>query len=169
MNTTTIQDQPAPTQNALTPVWDLVIQDMQERNQVGIQRYGTPLQPFNGRDALVDAYQEALDLAVYLRQAIVERTALDDLEQEHRMMRARNERLEAELAALIEQPPQRKPLTADDLKEPKNGQQWRVEWWNESCRMMLPSDANLDRFVAYKNGTLQFTIKKADHGIKGDA
>jgi hypothetical protein len=99
MNTTTIQDQPAPTHNALTPVWDLVIQDMQERNQVGIQRYGTPLQPFNGRDALVDAYQEALDLAVYLRQAIAERTALDDLEQEHRMMRARNERLEAELAS----------------------------------------------------------------------
>ena len=117
MNTTTIQDQPAPTHNALTPVWDLVIQDMQERNQVGIQRYGTPLQPFNGRDALVDAYQEALDLAVYLRQAIAERTALDDLEQEHRMMRARNERLEAELAALIEQPPQRKPLTHEQRLE----------------------------------------------------
>lgn len=99
MSTAIIQDQPAPTHNALTPVWDLVIQDMQERNQVGIQRYGTPLQPFNGRDALVDAYQEALDLAVYLRQAIAERTALDDLEQEHRMMRARNERLEAELAS----------------------------------------------------------------------
>ena len=35
--------------------------------------HGTPLQAHNGRDPLVDAYQEALDLAVYLRQAIEER------------------------------------------------------------------------------------------------
>jgi hypothetical protein len=63
-------------------------------------------------------------------------------------------------------PPQRKPLTADELKEPKNGEQWHVVWWNESCRMMLPSDAKLDSFVAYKNGTLKFTIKKAAYGIK---
>jgi hypothetical protein len=68
-----IQDQPAPITNSLPAVWDLVIADMQARDQVGRERYGTPLQPFNGRDALVDAYQEALDLAVYLRQAIAER------------------------------------------------------------------------------------------------
>ena len=36
-------------------------------------RYGTALQPHNGRDALLDAYEEALDLAMYLKQAIVER------------------------------------------------------------------------------------------------
>ena len=66
------------------------------------------------------------------------------------------------------QPQQAKPepLTADDLKEPKNGKQWRVEWWNESCRMMLPAGSKLDGFVSYKNGTLQFTIKKTAHGIK---
>lgn len=40
---------------------------------MGRARYGTPLQAGNGRDALVDAYQEALDLCVYLRQAIEER------------------------------------------------------------------------------------------------
>lgn len=68
-----IKDQPAPTSNSRPAVWDLVIKDMQERDAVGRERYGTPLQPFNGRDALVDAYQEALDLAVYLRQAIEER------------------------------------------------------------------------------------------------
>lgn len=34
-----------------------------------------PLQAHNGRDPLVDAYQEALDLVVYLRQAIEERRA----------------------------------------------------------------------------------------------
>jgi hypothetical protein len=68
-----IKDQPAPTSNGLPAVWDLVIADMKERDAIGRERYGTPLQPFNGRDALVDAYQEALDLAVYLRQAIAER------------------------------------------------------------------------------------------------
>jgi hypothetical protein len=52
---------------------DLVIQDMAARKALGIQRYGTPLQAHNGRDALLDAYQEALDLCVYLRQAIEER------------------------------------------------------------------------------------------------
>lgn len=68
-----IQDQPAPIPNTRPAVWLLVIQDMAERDTVGRERYGTPLQPYNGRDALVDAYQEALDQAVYLRQAIYER------------------------------------------------------------------------------------------------
>lgn len=68
-----ITDQPAPLTNDKPAVWDLVMQDMLERDQVGRMRYGTPLQPHNGRDALVDAYQEALDLSVYLRQAIYER------------------------------------------------------------------------------------------------
>lgn len=48
--------------------------DMAARKRVGIERYGMPLQAFNGRDALIDAYQEALDLCCYLRQAIEERT-----------------------------------------------------------------------------------------------
>lgn len=65
--------QPAPKQNDSTPIWDLVIADMRERDRVGRERYGTPLRVNNGRDALVDAYQEALDLVVYLRQAIEER------------------------------------------------------------------------------------------------
>lgn len=70
---TTINDQPAPQSNTSTLIWELVIADMRERDHVGRQRYGTPLQANNGRDALVDAYQECLDLAVYLRQAIEER------------------------------------------------------------------------------------------------
>jgi hypothetical protein len=40
---------------------------------LGVRKYGTPLQAHNGRDGLMDAYQEALDLAVYLRQLIAER------------------------------------------------------------------------------------------------
>lgn len=69
------EHQPAPTSNDSVPIWELVITDMKERDAVGRERYGTPLQANNGRDALVDAYQEALDLAVYLRQAIEERNA----------------------------------------------------------------------------------------------
>ena len=65
--------QPPPKRNDSTPIWDLVIADMRERDREGRRRYGMPLQAHNGRDVLVDAYQEALDLAVYLRQAIEER------------------------------------------------------------------------------------------------
>jgi len=64
--------EPEPIKNSHPAVWDLVIQDMQERDRAGQERYNTRLQPFNGRKALVDAYQEALDLAVYLRQLIYE-------------------------------------------------------------------------------------------------
>lgn len=63
------------TSNASQPIWELVIADMRERDRVGRARYGTPLQANNGRDPLIDAYQEALDLAVYLRQAIAERAS----------------------------------------------------------------------------------------------
>lgn len=49
-----------------------VAADLVIREQVGVQRYGTSLQAFNRRDALRDAYEEAVDLAVYLKQAIVE-------------------------------------------------------------------------------------------------
>lgn len=66
-------EQPLPIPNHLPHIADLVLADMVERKQLGIQRYGTPLQAHNGRDALLDAYQEALDLALYLRQAIYER------------------------------------------------------------------------------------------------
>lgn len=66
--------QPPPAKNAKHPaVWELVVQDMIERDSQGAKKYGTRLQPFNGRDGLVDAYQEILDLAVYLRQLIFER------------------------------------------------------------------------------------------------
>ena len=68
--------QPSPIHNNNPISWDLVVKDMQERNSVGTEKYGTPLQPFNGRDVLVDAYQEALDLVVYLRTAIYERDGI---------------------------------------------------------------------------------------------
>lgn len=73
MSLTDTTAQPAPKPNANQAVWDLVVQDMLERDKFGESKYGTRLQAFNGRDALVDAYQEALDLVVYLRTAIYER------------------------------------------------------------------------------------------------
>lgn len=51
---------------------DLVIADMDERKAFGLRKYGTVLTVNNGRNPLVDAYEEVLDLAVYLKQAIVE-------------------------------------------------------------------------------------------------
>lgn len=65
--------QPAPVATKHPASWDLVLADMTERDKFGKSKYGTSLQPGNGRDALADAYQEALDLAVYLRTAIYER------------------------------------------------------------------------------------------------
>jgi hypothetical protein len=65
-------EQPTPIQNQKPAVWDLVIKDMTDRDQWGRSKYGTPLQPFNGRDALVDLYQELLDAVVYCRQVIEE-------------------------------------------------------------------------------------------------
>jgi hypothetical protein len=68
-----IADQPPPKSATGPAIQDLVMADVAERKRIGIERYGTPLQAHNGRDALVDAYQEALDLVQYLRQAIYER------------------------------------------------------------------------------------------------
>jgi hypothetical protein len=64
--------EPNPQPNLFPPVWDLVIADMQARDTFGLNKYHTHLQPYNGRSALRDAYQESLDLVVYLRQAIYE-------------------------------------------------------------------------------------------------
>jgi hypothetical protein len=53
--------------------WDFVMADMRSRDNMGAVKYGTRLQPYNGRDGLLDAYHEALDLVVYLRLALYER------------------------------------------------------------------------------------------------
>ncbi len=60
-------NQPIPAPNNLPHSWDLVIEDMKARDLVGVSRYGTPLQPFNGRDSLLDLSDELMDGIVYLR------------------------------------------------------------------------------------------------------
>lgn len=81
MTTPATDQQQAPTPNSGQDVWLLVIAEMEERRQFGLKKYGQPVRAFNGRDPLVDAYQEALDLCVYLRQAIAERDAVPDYEK----------------------------------------------------------------------------------------
>jgi hypothetical protein len=73
-SSTSSTPEPAPVNRDDRPdVWPLVIADMEARDAFGREKHGVPLRPDNGRDALRDAYQEALDLVVYLRQAIWER------------------------------------------------------------------------------------------------
>lgn len=70
--------QAPPKKNENTPIWDLVIKDIQERDGNGLKKYGVRLQSFNGRNALIDSYQEVLDLIVYFRQSIEEREVMVD-------------------------------------------------------------------------------------------
>ena len=67
------KSQPDPEFNDNPVIQTLVMNDMADRLKLGIERYGTGLQGHNGRDMLLDAYEEALDLCVYLRGAIYER------------------------------------------------------------------------------------------------
>lgn len=43
-----------------------------KRREKGIETYGTPLQPFNGRNAFQDLLDELLDACVYAKQAFLE-------------------------------------------------------------------------------------------------
>jgi hypothetical protein len=56
-----------------TDIWPLVLADIEARVEAGQAKYGPVLQSHNGHDALMDAYQEAIDLVLYLRQLIEER------------------------------------------------------------------------------------------------
>ncbi|MFZ1493119.1 MAG: hypothetical protein WAU60_06860 [Candidatus Competibacter denitrificans] len=97
----TVKQSP-PTESRHIPIVWLVTHDLERRAAEGRVKYGTLLRGFNGREALTDAYQEALDLAMYLRQLMYEQSALA----------AENTRLKSEivqLRALLDQ-------RADDLK-----------------------------------------------------
>jgi hypothetical protein len=50
---------------------------VRQRREKGIAMYGRSLQAFNGRRALVDALEEAVDLAAYLEQELHERAKLE--------------------------------------------------------------------------------------------
>lgn len=65
-------DQPQPIITDGPIVKDAVIADIEalcERRRV---KYGTHLQPNNGRNALVDLYEELVDAVLYLKQLMIE-------------------------------------------------------------------------------------------------
>lgn len=64
--------EPSPVPNSKPSIHDLVIADMESRKRMGLKKYGTVLQAGNGRNALKDAYEEVLDLAMYLKQKLEE-------------------------------------------------------------------------------------------------
>lgn len=51
---------------------DRVAADLATRKALGLRKYGSLLQAFNGRNALLDLYEELLDAVVYLRQCLDE-------------------------------------------------------------------------------------------------
>lgn len=92
--------QPPPKKNEHPSVWETIIEkemqnpynsfaqefvvpDMRKRHEKGLETYGVALQPHNGRDALTDAYEEALDLLAYVTQLEMERggylTLIDEI------------------------------------------------------------------------------------------
>ncbi len=138
--------QPAPKPNDLPSMHDLVaefierqagdaswkhplLNALRERKTVGFLTYGTPLQPFNGRDALQDAFEELLDATVYLRQAVYESN-----HAEQKM---------PELEYLFKQTVEMSARTALALRHrqlpeasPKMGTgDWRLFWVNEESEV----------------------------------
>lgn len=96
-----LRPEPTPKDTGSRPIWPLVIEhleqqmaevgglvtytklliaDMRTRDEQGRAKYGVPLTVGDGRDHLVDSYQEALDCAVYLR-ADCDRAGLSDAER----------------------------------------------------------------------------------------
>lgn len=81
-----VQQEPEPIPNDTEPIAQLMIYDLEQlgsqyldlipeiqaRYELGLSNYGVPLQVNNGRDAIVDAFQEAIDLALYLKQCVEE-------------------------------------------------------------------------------------------------
>lgn len=86
-------------------VQDYLVDIIRVREQLGIERYGSPLMTQNGRDAATDALEEAVDLAAYLTQLQMERA------DEARAVR----RLLAELNLLAADRTERRDATQDDL------------------------------------------------------
>jgi len=77
MSLDTVAPQPAPSRGTHS-VTDAVIDDLQKRREGGVKKYGTELQTFNGRNALIDCYQELLDATLYIRQQLTENKFADD-------------------------------------------------------------------------------------------
>mgnify|MGYP003334800746 CR=1 FL=1 len=69
------EEQQMPTEGVqdITP---RIIDDLKERNRIGIDRYKVPLRTFNGRDAFRDAKEEILDFVQYFYQIYLEHKSI---------------------------------------------------------------------------------------------
>lgn len=77
MSDTPISNQPPPhAADDSARVLDCVLEDLIKRARFGYTKYGSYVRTRNGRDPLQDAYEEVLDTAMYLKQAIMEREGL---------------------------------------------------------------------------------------------
>lgn len=107
------REQDAPKPNMNPAVWGLVLLDMADRDLKGAEKYGTRLQPHNGRDFLLDLYEELLDAVVYARGLRKEMVCLgNDLRQALVLLAAIQHPCKGELAevvALLESVLQRNP------------------------------------------------------------
>jgi hypothetical protein len=68
--------QMAPDQGYGFEIYQLVLKDVIERSEFGARKYGQPLRTTAAVDHLVNAYQELLDLLIYLRGEIHQRDQL---------------------------------------------------------------------------------------------
>jgi hypothetical protein len=75
-------------------VFEALHRALAEREAKGVETYGGLLTTFNGRDAVKEAFEEALDLAAYLQQHKIENgerkelleRAVDALMEAHRII-----------------------------------------------------------------------------------
>lgn len=68
-----MQNQPIP--GSGVPTHDLVSSDFSKRRAFGISKYGVDHQHDNGRDHLLDLYEELMDAVIYARAEIEKRKA----------------------------------------------------------------------------------------------
>lgn len=116
MNLYSATEQPEPIKNDRPAVWQVVIsdvtrtfpdgpvktallKDMIDRDEWGRSKYGVPLQPFNGRDSLVDLYQEFLDATVYTKQFQLENPTDNSLDMAYEILLGMLKSVRAKLLA----------------------------------------------------------------------
>lgn len=147
------KEQPTPTKNDTTPIWDLVIEDIHARDDLGEKRYGTRLQAHNGRDPLRDAYEESLDLVVYLRQEMEERRDLNNKLVE---LRYRIAELEGEVEELEDEEKIPHSVRVDEL-ERRNLVLERIKALREEVKF-LPSHTDRSRALIEFNSLIDEEI-----------
>lgn len=65
------EDQPLPTADeARESDYEQLVRDIRSREALGVQRYGQSHRGFNGRNTVMDAYEETIDQALYLRSLL---------------------------------------------------------------------------------------------------